>query len=111
MLKIHECAAFAAATVFMLAATVCAGPVLSILSPTSQGSIAIPTGPLLMDSGGNLIGTTYEGGAKNLGTVFEWSAASRSITRLTSLDATTGANPETGLWRDPSGVIYGTALS
>jgi uncharacterized repeat protein (TIGR03803 family) len=69
-----------------------------------------PTAGLVMDSGGNLYGTTTGGGADRKGTVFELSQGSGAITTLASFDGTDGSDPYAGLLIDASGNLYGTAL-
>jgi uncharacterized repeat protein (TIGR03803 family) len=71
---------------------------------------AHPRGALIMDSGGNLYGTTNQGGGSGVGTVFEVAAGSGTITALASFDKTDGANPWAGLVMDGSGNLYGTTL-
>jgi uncharacterized repeat protein (TIGR03803 family) len=65
--------------------------------------------PLIMDSSGNLYGTTIFGGASNDGTVFEVAKGSGTITDLVAFNGTDGANPDAGLMMDSSGNLYGTA--
>jgi uncharacterized repeat protein (TIGR03803 family) len=67
-----------------------------------------PLGGLVMDGSGNLYGTTYTGGLYGYGTVFKVAAGSSTITRLTSFNATDGANPDGALIMDSSGNLYGT---
>ncbi len=70
-----------------------------------------PGGTLLMDSSGNLYGTTSEGGASNDGTVFELAHGSGTITTLASFNGTNGSYPDLGaLIMDSSGNLYGTTL-
>ena len=45
-----------------------------------------PSGGLIMDSSGNLYGTTSEGGASGDGTVFELATGSGTITTLASFN-------------------------
>jgi uncharacterized repeat protein (TIGR03803 family) len=52
-------------------------------------------------------GTTSEGGANNLGTVFTITSAGALVTLL-SFDGTDGANPEAGLVYDEGGGFFGT---
>jgi uncharacterized repeat protein (TIGR03803 family) len=65
-----------------------------------------------MDSAGNLYGTTFDGGANNLGTVFELSPAANgqwTETILYSFAAGDGAqNPMASLVFDSAGNLYGT---
>ena len=68
----------------------------------------LPVGGLIMDSSGNLYGTTYEGGASGDGTIFELASGSSTITALVSFNGTNGQNPEGNLILDSSGNLYGT---
>jgi uncharacterized repeat protein (TIGR03803 family) len=75
-----------------------------------------PYACLLMDAGGNLYGTTAEGGPDGDGTVFELSPqANVAPTAHTLQDlaaftgiGTMGSNPQAGLFVDSSGNLYGT---
>ncbi len=70
-----------------------------------------PNGGLVMDSSGNLYGTTTYGGATGRdgdGTVFEVAHGSGAITTLALFNGTNGANPFDGLIMDSSGNLYGT---
>jgi uncharacterized repeat protein (TIGR03803 family) len=71
-----------------------------------------PIGRLILDSSGNLYGTTYYGGAHGQGTVFELSPSGGTWNEsvLANLGATTEdvANPIGGLTLDASGNLYGT---
>ena len=68
-----------------------------------------PYAGLVRDAAGNLYGTTYQGGAYGLGTVFKLSKTGKK-TVLHSFARTggDGANPEAGLVRDAAGNLYGT---
>jgi uncharacterized repeat protein (TIGR03803 family) len=73
-----------------------------------------PAGGLVLDSQGNLYGTTQYGGANGAGTIFEIVKGSDFITDLASFDGdgvTTGAVPEGGLVLDSEGNLYGTTPS
>src|SRR6266700_832062 len=67
---------------------------------------------LLMDSSGNLYGTTENGGASGLGTVFELVNASGTYSQkvLQSFNRSDGANPSAGVIMDSSGNLYGTTF-
>ncbi len=69
---------------------------------------AHPCGGVILDSSGNLYGTTEQGGASGDGTVFELAHGSHSITTLASFNGTNGASPLAGLILDGSGNLYGT---
>jgi uncharacterized repeat protein (TIGR03803 family) len=82
---------------------------------------ADPTGPLALDSAGNLYGTTLAGGGTRCkryigaklvevgcGTVFRVDANGQESI-LHSFGVTDGAFPSAGLLRDPAGNLFGTA--
>ena len=85
---------------------------LSVLHTFQGGSSdgASPFAGLIMDSSGNLYGTTENGGASGLGTVFELVNASGTYSQkvLHSFNRSDGANPSAGLIMDSSGNLYGT---
>jgi uncharacterized repeat protein (TIGR03803 family) len=73
---------------------------------------ANPNGALIADSAGNLYGTTNQGGANNVGAVFELSPPAGGKTGWTetvllSFDGTNGAYPEGALLADAAGNLYG----
>ena len=70
---------------------------------------ANPFAGLIMDSSGNLYGTTESGGPPSgYGTVFKLAKGSKTITDLASFNGSNGACPEAGLIMDSSGNLYGT---
>ena len=69
-----------------------------------------PVGGLIMDSAGNLYGTTYKGGANDDGTVFKISTAGNE-TVLHAFTAADGRSPKAGLVMDSAGNLYGTTYS
>ena len=66
---------------------------------------------LLLDSSGNLYGTTYQGGKFGHGTVFELSPSGKNWKEkiLHSFKGPEGADPIAGLILDSLGNLYGTA--
>jgi len=70
-----------------------------------------PEAPLIMDAAGNLYGTTNQGGANDLGTVFEIAKTSTgysAVTTLVTFDRSNGAGPAAGLTLDSAGNLFGT---
>jgi uncharacterized repeat protein (TIGR03803 family) len=88
-------------------------------APTTIASLAgsddgFQIGGLLMDSAGDLFGTTVEGGAHNDGAVFEikyqnGSYASTPTILYSFTDSTDGQHPNAGLIMDAAGDLFGTA--
>lgn len=73
---------------------------------------AHPRGGVIFDSKGHLVGTTYDGGAGNTGTIFK--LAGTHLDRFTPLysfgAASDGQYAVSGLTADPSGALFGTAV-
>jgi uncharacterized repeat protein (TIGR03803 family) len=92
-------------SVFELAA---GSHVITTLASFNGANGASPEAGVILDSQGNLFGGTAEGGADNLGTVFELAAGSGTITTLASFNGDNGSFPIGGLARDAQGNLYGT---
>jgi uncharacterized repeat protein (TIGR03803 family) len=76
---------------------------------TQQSDGQCSRGRLIMDSAGNLYGTTYEGGANGAGTVFKIDTASGySILHSFGSGTNDGQHPMSGLTIDSTGNLYGT---
>jgi len=71
-----------------------------------EGDGAHPWAGVLRDSAGNLYGTTVDGGAAGLGTIFKFDTAG-TLTLLHSFAATDGAYPYGPVIRDSKGNLYG----
>jgi uncharacterized repeat protein (TIGR03803 family) len=68
-----------------------------------------PEGGLVVDTQGNLYGTTYAGGANRYGTVFEAGpSGTESVLHSFAWGRTDGAYPWAGLVMDAAGNLYGT---
>jgi uncharacterized repeat protein (TIGR03803 family) len=77
--------------------------------PTTGG--VTPAGTMVVDSAGNLYGSTVGGGAEGYGTIFELSPSSSGTwtkTTLYSFLGSTGSRPEGALIFDSAGNLYGT---
>src|SRR5947207_2498847 len=74
---------------------------------------ANPSGPLIMDAGGNLFGASSGGGPQHGGTIFEVAAGTSGISVLAPFSlgggSTTGFDVEGGLAIDGAGNLYGAA--
>jgi len=68
-----------------------------------------PYGALVMDSAGNLYGTTFQGGIYQYGEVFKFDTTGHA-TVLHSFSGKDGAFPYAGLYMDASGNLYGTTI-
>jgi uncharacterized repeat protein (TIGR03803 family) len=89
------------------------GSSYSVLHSFSGGGSdgARPVGGLIIDSLGNLYGTTQSGGPLNSGVVFEL-APDGTLTLLKIFAGSSdGAGPVAGLYADASSNLYGTASS
>ncbi len=70
-----------------------------------------PANGVIMDSPGNLYGTTEQGGTNGTGTVFELSAGVWTEQVLYDIDNTSGEAETAGLTMDPHGNIFGITPS
>lgn len=111
----------ACGTVFRLSPTSTGGWKLTLLHDfTDETDGASPNSGLVMDTAGNLYGTTYQGGSNTClstkcGTVFELSPTSSGAwTKTTLFNFYFGADgefPAAGLVMDSAGNLYGTAYN
>ncbi len=69
-----------------------------------------PASTLTAGSGGIFYGTTGNGGANELGSVFSFNSNSNSITSLASFDGNNGVNPLGALTAGSGGIFYGTTV-
>jgi uncharacterized repeat protein (TIGR03803 family) len=69
-----------------------------------------PAAGVIMDSSGNLYGTTYYGGAFGYGTVFKLDPAGNETVLHSFSGGTDGLGSVANLVRDSSGNLYGTTL-
>jgi uncharacterized repeat protein (TIGR03803 family) len=67
-----------------------------------------PEADLIMDSAGNLYGTTQSGGANGRGTVFKIASGTEAFLYSFGATATDGQQPEADLIMDSAGNLYGT---
>ncbi len=67
-----------------------------------------PYGPLVRDSKGNFYGTTYQGGASNVGVVFKIDKSGNETVLYTFTGGADGGYPYGALILDSEGTLYGT---
>jgi uncharacterized repeat protein (TIGR03803 family) len=82
-----------------------------LYSFTGGADGANPTAALVRDSKGNLYGTTYSGGAHNLGAVFEITSAGKEVVLHSFSGNPDGANPYAGLIMDSNNNLFGTTVN
>lgn len=75
-----------------------------------------PASTLILDSAGNLYGTTIDGGTDNVGTVFELKptpsgAWTEVLLHSFASNGRDGQNPDAGLVSDSAGNLYGTTTA
>jgi uncharacterized repeat protein (TIGR03803 family) len=80
----------------------------------ASGDGNIPYSSLIIDSSGNLYGTTLEGGAHNFGTVYRLtpngSGGWDEAVLYSFTGAADGGSPHSPLFRDGAGNLYGTTI-
>ena len=82
---------------------------LNTLIKFNGSNAANPVAGVIMDSNGNLYGTTLGGGSATEGTAFKLSPDG-TLTTLVNFGGSNGANPYAGLLMDSNGNLYGTTL-
>jgi uncharacterized repeat protein (TIGR03803 family) len=92
-------------TVFKIAAGTNA---LSTVATFKHHNGAYPHSTLTIDTGGNLYGTTSQGGANGVGTVFKIANGSSAITTLASFDTSNGSTPTGAFHVRDDGMFVGT---
>jgi uncharacterized repeat protein (TIGR03803 family) len=86
-----------------------AGNETLLYSFTGGGDGGQPEAGLIMDTAGNLYGTTSTGGAYGYGTVFKLdTAGNETVLHSFANSGGDGATPVAGLVMDPAGNLYGT---
>jgi uncharacterized repeat protein (TIGR03803 family) len=98
--------AYGKGTVFEMAAT--SAKITTLVSFNSTNGSG-PLASVTLDSAGNLYGTTSEGGADSVGTVFEIPNGSPALTTIATFDQSVGSSPFDGVTFDALGNLYGTA--
>jgi uncharacterized repeat protein (TIGR03803 family) len=70
-----------------------------------------PYAGVILDSSGNLYGTTYQGGASNAGVVYKLSPAGQETVLYAFTGGADGGDPYGGVIFDPQGNLYGTTYA
>ncbi len=83
---------------------------VTTLATFRGGNGSDPADGVVLDSRGDLFGTTASGGTDNDGTVFELAAGSRTIATLVTFSLSNGASPIGGLVADGNGNFFGTTF-
>ena len=97
----------------------CAANLTTLVSFCALANCAdgdLPSGRLIADADGNLFGTTTDGGAHRLGTVFEIAKTDTGYASTPTIlvsfcalaDCADGSSPFAGLIADASGNLFGT---
>jgi uncharacterized repeat protein (TIGR03803 family) len=81
---------------------------------TTGGDGTGPVAPVILDSAGNLYGTTYSGGVNGFGAVYKLTPGSGGTWTESGVHnfsgSTDGANPAAGVILGHGGLLYGTTL-
>jgi len=85
------------------------GHEMVLYSFTGGADGAHPYAGLILDSAGNLYGTTYRGGPANAGVVYKVDVAGFETVLYAFTGSADGGNPYAGVIRDSAGNLYGTA--
>lgn len=80
----------------------------AVLHNFSYGDGIFPKAALVLDSSGNLYGTTSSGGSSYEGTAFKMDTSGSNFALLANLSLSQGATPQASLLIDPAGNLYGT---
>jgi uncharacterized repeat protein (TIGR03803 family) len=83
---------------------------ITVLASFNGTNGSYPQAGLVEDAGGDLFGTTPNGGASSDGTVFEIPSTGGSITTVATFNDSNGANPYAPLFEDASGDLFGTTV-
>jgi len=86
------------------------GHEMVLYSFTGGADGAHPYAGLILDSAGNLYGTTYRGGPANAGVVYKVDVAGFETVLYAFTGSADGGNPYAGVIRDSDGNLYGTTL-
>jgi uncharacterized repeat protein (TIGR03803 family) len=84
----------------------------SVLCLFNEGAFGgRPYGGVILDSAGNLYGTTESGGASGAGVVYKLNKSGQETVLYSFTGGADGRNPYAGVILDPAGNLYGTTYS
>ena len=83
---------------------------LASFTGSGTGNGSSPSAALTPSGTGTFYGTAFDGGAANLGTIFEFNPNGSTITRLASFTGSDGSLPNAALTPSGTGTFYGTAF-
>ena len=83
------------------------GHFIALYNFTGGADGLAPQAGVILDSNGNLYGTTFAGGAKNKGVVFKVSPSGEETVLYSFTGGKDGGYPEVGVVRDPKGSLFG----
>jgi uncharacterized repeat protein (TIGR03803 family) len=114
-LRSNPCGVNNCGTVFKLTREVGGKWAFSIIHRFNGSDGDAPSGSVIFDSSGNLYGTTFDGGAHNLGTVFELSPSGSNWKEKLLYSFGDSSDdvifPSSALTWDARGNLYGTAVN
>ncbi len=104
--------AYGRGTVFELSPSGAETVLHSFCARTGCSDGSHPRADLVMDTAGNLYGTTYYGGTNSVGTVFKLSPnGTETVLHSFAANGSDGTHPYAGLVTDTMGNLYGTTYS
>jgi uncharacterized repeat protein (TIGR03803 family) len=84
---------------------------LTTLATFTNANGSSPSGTVTSDAAGDLLGTTYFGGAHSDGTVYEIAKSTGQLTTLATFTGANGAHPEGSLTIDAEGDLFGITVN
>ena len=104
--------AYGQGTVFELSPSGAETVLHSFCARTGCSDGSHPRADLVMDTAGNLYGTTYDGGTNSVGAVFKLSpSGTETVLHSFAANGSDGTHPYAGLVTDTMGNLYGTTYS
>jgi uncharacterized repeat protein (TIGR03803 family) len=109
--SVNATLAWAILLALVLATQLAQGQTFTLLYAFGNGTDGgTPYASLVLDSAGNLYGTTFAGGRGSAGTVFKLDTAGKETVLYNFKGGADGAYPFAGLVRGPGGGLFGTTV-